>query len=113
MSKDFAEEDVQVIMSDKLPQRKNLRLVEYDYSQNGCYFVTLCTHNRQKVFEISTVGNDLCVVPSSAPQNKIIEKWICETQVKFNINIDVYIIMPDHLHFILSMNAERHAGRSL
>lgn len=36
-----------------------------------------------------------------------------ELQNKFNIAIDVYIIMPDHIHFILSINSERHTGRSL
>ena len=50
----------------ELPKRKNLRLEHYDYSQNGGYFVTICTHERSHVFgEITgtAVGANLCVRP--------------------------------------------------
>lgn len=33
-----------------LPKRKQIRLQEYDYSQPGYYFVTICTYNRQPLF---------------------------------------------------------------
>ena len=57
------------------------------------------------------VGNDLCVV--AAEQNKIIHKWLKETENKFNnIKIDKYVIMPNHIHIIVVI-AERHIGRSL
>ena len=96
------------------PNRKPMRLKDYDYSQNGAYFITICTYNRQKLFEISTVGNDLCVVPScDVPQNKIIEKWLHELENKFNVTIDKYVVMPDHIHMILIVDLERHVGRSL
>ena len=29
------------------PKRKHVRLKGYDYSQNGMYFVTICTQNRR------------------------------------------------------------------
>ena len=53
---------ISVIQMD-LPSRKPNRLENYDYGQIGCYFVTLCTHNRQRLFSIDNVGNGLCVVP--------------------------------------------------
>lgn len=106
-----------------LPNRKRLRLPDYDYTQNGYYFVTLCTQNRQKLFDMSTVVDvEPFVVPSEKPQNKIIEKWLAELSVKFNVIIDRYVIMPGHIHFILIITdqnhseqyiAERHTGRSL
>lgn len=97
----------------ELPARKPNRLENYDYSQAGYYFVTLCTYNRQNIFimEQPRVGNDLCVVP--ALQNAIIHKWIKETENKFqNIKFEKYVIMPEHLHFIVNIK-ERHTGRSL
>jgi len=105
------------VMIMELPQRKKNRLENYDYGQIGCYFVTICTQNRKHLFEIESVGNDQRVVPqknSTNPlQNQIIHKWIREIKNKFNnIKIDKYVIMPDHLHFILNIT-ERHAGRSL
>ncbi len=94
-----------------LPKRKHNRLENYDYGQQGCYFVTLCTHKRQHLFKIDSVGNDLCVVPHL--QNQIIHKWIKATENKFpNTKIEKFVIMPDHLHFIVNIT-ERHTGRSL
>ncbi len=95
----------------ELPKRKPTRLKGYDYSLPGAYFVTICTHNREKLFEMENVGNDLCVVPFL--QNAIIHKWLKETETKFdNIKIDKYVIMPNHIHIIVVIT-ERHAGRSL
>ena len=31
------------------PKRKINRLTEYDYAQSGAYFITICTHGRQKI----------------------------------------------------------------
>lgn len=36
-------------MQEKSPQRKQLRLKEYDYSQEGYYFITICTKNRKEI----------------------------------------------------------------
>ncbi len=93
-----------------LPKRKQQRLVNYDYSTEGYYFVMLCVHNRKNLFKIENVGNDLCVVPPI--QNQIIHKWLKETKNKFNIKFDKYVIMPDHIHLI-AVVTERHIGRSL
>ncbi len=92
------------------PNRKQNRLKNYDYSEIGCYFVTICTEKRQHLFNIQNmpIGNDLCVVP----QNQIIHKWIRETATKYQLNIDNYAIMPDHIHLLITIS-ERHTGRSL
>ena len=48
----------------EIPQRKLNRLSEYDYGQEGAYFVTLCTQNRSRLFQMELpVGNGLCAVP--------------------------------------------------
>ncbi len=97
-------------MDMNLPNRKPNRLKEYDYGEVGCYFITICTQNRQHIFKIENmfVGNDLCVVP----QNQIIRKWLMETQNKYQIKIDNFVIMPDHIHLLITIS-ERHIGRSL
>ena len=93
--------------------RKANRLPDYDYGLPGSYFVTLCTNRRIPLFQMEPlVGNGLCAVPPP-PQNCIIYKWIRETQNKFpNIVIDKYVIMPDHLHLIVTIR-ERKVGGSL
>ena len=35
---------------EKLPKRKNIRLKDYDYSQAGYYFVTICTNDKKNLF---------------------------------------------------------------
>ena len=100
-------------MSDKLdfPNRKKNRLKDFDYGQMGYYFVTLCTQNRKHIFKIESVGNDRRVVPKV--KNQIIHRCIEKIENEFgNVKFDKYVIMPDHLHFIINIT-ERHAGRSL
>lgn len=96
-----------------LPQRKIIRLKNYDYSQNGVYFVTICTHNRECLFG-DIVGANLCVCPNNP--HKIIKKYLSEMENKYkNIEIDKFIIMPNHIHFILIINnkTSEHSGSPL
>ena len=82
------------------PRRKQLRLKGFDYSQNGYYYITVCTYNRQKLFT-EIVGATLRGRPDSP--GKMIEKWLLELENKFcDVRICEYVVMPDHLHFIIS-----------
>ena len=36
-------------MKENLPKRKNIRLRYYDYSEEGLYFITICTKNREHI----------------------------------------------------------------
>ena len=85
------------------PRRKNLRLKKYDYSNNGGYFVTVCTYNRSRIFGDITgnvVGATLCGRPNEP--HRMIEKWLFEIENKYTgTKIDYYVIMPDHIHFIV------------
>lgn len=42
-------------------RRKINRICDYDYSQNGAYFVTICTHERRKI--LSDIVGDGFPVP--------------------------------------------------
>ena len=57
----------------KLPKRKANRLPDYDYSQNGAYFVTICTQDRKRILS-DIVGDDAHIVPK--PYGLIVEKYI-------------------------------------
>jgi REP element-mobilizing transposase RayT len=94
-------------MNQKPPRRKPSRLGGYDYSQPGGYFVTLVTHQRTCVFgdiidgemRLNTVG-------------KIVqEEWIRSAQIRSEVMLDEFIIMPNHFHailFILDKNNRKH-----
>ena len=95
------------------PNRKPNRIPNFDYSQEGTYFVTLCTHNRASIFQMETPSGSTSHFPSCSLQNRLIHKWIKETQSKYqNIIIDKYVIMQDHLHLLITINQSRK-GASL
>ncbi|SHJ86689.1 REP element-mobilizing transposase RayT [Geosporobacter subterraneus DSM 17957] len=86
-------------MENKLPRRKNLRLKNYDYSQPGYYFVTICTENRRNLL-CNIVGNDAPVVPSEIG-NEIIQCWENISLLYENVKTDGFCIMPNHIHGII------------
>ncbi|HJY63401.1 MAG TPA: transposase [Ignavibacteria bacterium] len=78
-------------------QRKLNRLAGYDYSHSAGYFVTICTNEKISYFGKICNGkmelNDL---------GKIAEKfWKEIPQHYMNISLDVYAIMPNHVHGII------------
>lgn len=78
-------------------KRKRNRLKEYDYSQGGYYFVTICVNNRKDYF--GKIKNKACVLNEFG---KIIKEVIESINVKYPyVTIDYYVIMPDHIHAII------------
>ena len=78
---------------------KSIRLKEYDYSQAGAYFVTVCTHRR-----ISLLGEILKGKIVLNPFGKIVEEeWLRTKQMRKGVDLDVFIVMPDHIHGIISL----------
>lgn len=90
---------------DKLPQRKNMRLKEYDYSQAGYYFITICTKDRMNLFGEILVGSDDSVRPATMQVNNIGEIiyscWDKINDVYDNVKTDAFCIMPNHVHGII------------
>lgn len=94
-------------MSDSLPNRRSIRLPGYDYSQNGAYFVTICTQNRECLFG-DIVGNEMKL---NELGNIVNNQWK-NLSIKFkNIELDIYCIMPNHFHGIITINKLLHGGR--
>ena len=84
-----------------LPQRKSPRLPKYDYSQNGAYFVTVCTHNRRNIFSEIVGAIHESPVVKLKPYGKIVDKYINLIPQRFNVKILSYVIMPDHIHLLI------------
>ena len=89
----------------KLPQRKNIRLKNYDYSQAGYYFVTICTKDRLGLFGDIVLGSeDSALLPTTTP-NKIgdivCECWNKINEIYDNVKIDAFCLMPNHIHGII------------
>ncbi len=85
------------------PTRKPTRLQNYDYSQNGCYFVTVCVKDRRPILS-TIVGGDALIAPQIrlTEIGKITEKHIQKiNSVYADVTVEKYIIMPDHMYLLL------------
>ena len=82
-------------------QRKQNRLGDYDFSQNGAYFVTICTQDRKPI--LSAIVGDGYPVPK--PIGTVAEQGILQIPTKYpQVTVDRYVIMPDHIHLLLRID---------
>jgi hypothetical protein len=80
--------------------RRSIRLQGYDYTQDGVYFIMICTHRRALLFgdvvsdamELTTLG---CVV---------LEEWERTATLRPYIELDAFVVMPNHVHGIIVIN---------
>ncbi len=85
-----------------MPERKKNRLADYDYSQPGAYFITVCVKNHACILG-SPVGADAHIGPHmelSAIGNTV-EKYTQSIP-----GVGPYVIMPNHVHMILHVSAK-------
>ncbi len=82
-----------------LPNRQSIRLKNYDYTQAGSYFITLVSQDRLHLF--GKIENGKMTL---SPLGKILEEeWKKTIELRSNITLGEYIIMPDHMHMILTI----------
>ncbi len=84
----------------KKPVRKSTRLKNYDYSQNGFYFVTVCVRDKKCLF-----GEIVDGVMFLNKIGEVAQKYLQELPNKFpDVALDEFVIMPNHFHAILIIN---------
>lgn len=93
---------------DNLPKRKPIRIADYDYSTPGAYFITVCTANHEKIFWYNRRGE--LRSPADIPLSDIgltVDNEIKKLNTVYDaVSVDKYCIMPDHIHFIVSINTD-------
>jgi putative transposase len=77
--------------------RKSIRLKECDYSSPGEYFITICTHNHEYIFGV--VSNE--EMHLSVAGEIIKEEWLRTAAIRPNIELDSFVVMPNHIHGII------------
>ena len=84
-----------------LPKRKPTRLKGYDYSQNGAYFITICTNDKKCILG-NIVGQGLAPAEIILSQyGKIAKEQLLDLENRYKtIEINKYVIMPNHIHII-------------
>lgn len=92
----------------EFPKRKHHKLKDYDYSLPGYYFVTICVDNCKHI--LSQVGQGLApaeAVTILTDIGVIAEEQLFDIEKRFSYTrIDKYVIMPDHLHFIIELTGD-------
>jgi hypothetical protein len=84
--------------------RQSIRLKEYDYSQSGAYYVTICTKNRECLFGNVEAGK---MVMNDA--GRMVDLWWNKLPEKYeSVHTDIHAVMPNHFHGILIIN--HHVG---
>ncbi len=81
--------------------RRSIRLKGFPYSSGATYFVTVCTAGRSRV--LSHVRNGL--VRPTLVGSVVQEIWSQIPTRDPAIAVDAFVVMPDHIHGILTFGA--------
>lgn len=87
----------------EIHKRRSVRLKNYDYSQEGLYFITICCQNKEHLFgEIENgqmILNDI---------GKIVKQcWEETPNIRPNVALHSFVIMPNHFHAIVEITHRR------
>ena len=79
------------------PHRRSIRLRAFDYTQQGAYFVTVCTQNRACIFG-EVVNGEMRMNDFGRAAQAVWE----EIPTHFpQVETDAYVVMPNHVHGII------------
>ncbi|MFT4179096.1 MAG: hypothetical protein QM612_06490 [Thermomonas sp.] len=79
--------------------RHSIRLHGYDYARPGAYFVTVCTQHRERRF-----GEIMDGVMQLNPVGEMVWRiWDAMPTHCPGIEIDAFMVMPDHMHGIIQI----------
>ncbi|MFA6458301.1 MAG: transposase [Patescibacteria group bacterium] len=82
------------------PNRKPQRLKQFDYSTDGAYFVTICTHDRQSAF--GEIQNGAMIL--NACGEIVHEQWEWLGAQYPYLALDEFCVMPNHFHGIVMID---------
>jgi len=78
---------------------------QWDYSGNGVYFITLVTQNRECILGKIVGGGVISDGIQLSDFGKIVDtEWLKSFEIRDELFLDEYIIMPNHLHAIVVLN---------
>jgi REP element-mobilizing transposase RayT len=98
------------MISDPSFHRRSIRLMGYDYTQAGAYFVTMVTYQRQCLF--GEVVNGEMQINSFGGIVK--EEWFHTATLRSYVHLftEEFVVMPNHIHGIIWIDdIEMEIGR--
>ncbi len=89
------------------PSRRSPRLRDYDYAQPGAYFVTLCAHFHACLF--GAITDD--AMQQSVAGAMVASVWEGLPDHYAGIELDAWMLMPNHLHgIVVLLDPTPHGG---
>lgn len=86
------------------PQRKHIRLPNFDYSSHAVYYLTVCTKDRKPLLSNISQSSDGEVTVQFTCQGTVVDQVIRRIpEVYESITLISYVIMPDHIHLIVGI----------
>ncbi len=90
-----------------LSQRKPNRLSNYDYSQNGVYFITFCTEGGIHYFWTPQAVQGLSIENPLSDVGKVVYKRMAEIPDHYpNVKMLHMVVMPNHVHLLLALEGD-------
>ncbi len=87
--------------------RRSIRLKDYDYSQPGAYFVTICMKGKECLF--GEINGGIMILNDSG---RMVEMVWNELPLRhLGVEIDAFVVMPNHFHGIIVLNGQTKKGQ--
>ena len=89
--------------------RRSIRLREFDYRSAGAYYVTVCAFQRECLFG-EVVDGEMRLNTSGMALDTC---WRAITNHSPNVQLDEFVIMPNHFHGILDITTSESVGSNV
>ena len=87
-------------------QRRSIRLQGFDYSSSGAYFITICTQQRECF--LSKIVDQEAELSNGG---KIVQEVWDKLPLHYtNIELDAFVVMPNHVHGVILLGDTVGAG---
>jgi hypothetical protein len=83
--------------------RRSIRLREYDYTEAGAYFVTICTYSRERLFGDVIDGE----MHLDQWGDVVRDEWLRTAVLKPSVQLDALVVMPNHIPGVSWIRGER------
>ncbi|MCL1874936.1 MAG: hypothetical protein FWF87_01600 [Synergistaceae bacterium] len=90
-------------MTIEYTKRKPNRYKDFDYSQDGAYFVTICAKDRKEIFASIEIGEVSCSLRLTRVGEIIENEILLLSQVYDEVCVDCSVIMPNHVHMLIGI----------
>ena len=77
--------------------RRSIRLKDYDYSQSGIYFVTICCQSH--ICRFGKIENGKMILNDAG--QIAFNEWMKTPDIRSNVQLDAFVVMPNHIHGII------------